>query len=47
MIGVTRVLRGGSVTNVLGDTKLTKEQEKEISKKNTFLLWKVKLKTFN
>jgi len=33
MIGVTRVLRGGSVTNVLGDTKLTKEQEKALRRK--------------
>ncbi|KKM00842.1 hypothetical protein LCGC14_1800390 [marine sediment metagenome] len=42
MIGVTRVLRGGSVTNVLGDTKLTKEQEKElrmdIKEKHVFTL---------
>ncbi len=33
MIGVTRVLRGGSVTNLLGDVKLTKEQEKFLRRK--------------
>ncbi len=28
MVGVSRVLRGCSVTNVLGDTRLTKDKER-------------------
>jgi hypothetical protein len=33
MVGVTRILRGVSVTNLLGDTKLTKEKEKLLRRK--------------
>ncbi len=33
MIGVTRVLRGSSVTNVLGDAELKEEQEKRLRRK--------------
>jgi len=33
MIGVTRVLRGISVPNVLGDNKLTEEKEKSLRRK--------------
>ena len=33
MLGVTRILRGESVTNLLGDLKMTPEQEKELRRK--------------
>ena len=33
MIGVTRVLRGMSVPNVLGDNQLPQDQEKALRKK--------------
>lgn len=33
MVGVTRVLQGESIVNVLGDSKLTKEQEKELRRR--------------
>jgi len=33
MIGVTRILRGESVVNVVGNPELTKEQEKELRRK--------------
>ena len=33
MIGVTRILRGMSVTNVLGDIRFSKEREKLLRRK--------------
>ena len=33
MMGVTRILRGASVTNVLGDVSLTPKQEKLLRRK--------------
>jgi glycine/betaine/sarcosine/D-proline reductase family selenoprotein B len=33
MVGIHRVLRGSSVTNVLGDTALAREHEKKLQQK--------------
>jgi hypothetical protein len=33
MVGVSRILRGGTVTNLLGDEKISPEQEKDLRKK--------------
>jgi glycine/betaine/sarcosine/D-proline reductase family selenoprotein B len=33
MVGVNRILQGLSVPNVMGDRKLTKEQEKDLRRK--------------
>ena len=33
MVGVTRILRGLSVTNILGDSRLTREKEKELRRR--------------
>jgi hypothetical protein len=33
MVGVTRILRGLSVTNILGDTKLVREKEKDLRRR--------------
>jgi hypothetical protein len=35
MMGVSRILRGGSVTNLLGDNKMSPEEEKSLRKKYT------------
>ena len=34
MVGVTRILRGFTIPSVLGDLKLSKEQEKESRKRH-------------
>jgi hypothetical protein len=33
MVGVNRILRGMTITNVLGDRSLTKEEEKALRRK--------------
>jgi hypothetical protein len=35
MMGVSRILRGGSVTNLLGDEKISPKDEKSLRRKYT------------